>query len=64
MLSSRLSPFPCAKRAGAEAPLEAIQEILGHSDIGTTRRVYALFKPAIRTILGRQSGSGGGGTLA
>jgi site-specific recombinase XerD len=33
------------------APLEAIQEILGHSDIGTTRRVYAHYsKPAIRSI--------------
>lgn len=33
------------------APLEAIQEILGHSDIGTTRRVYAHYsKPSIRTI--------------
>lgn len=36
------------------APLEAIQEILGHSDIGTTRRVYAHYsKPAIRTIFER-----------
>ncbi len=33
------------------APLEAIQEILGHSDIGTTRRVYAHYsKPSIRSI--------------
>ncbi|MBI4675020.1 MAG: tyrosine-type recombinase/integrase [Chloroflexi bacterium] len=36
------------------APLEAIQEILGHSDIGTTRRVYAHYsKPSIRTIFER-----------
>lgn len=36
------------------APLEAIQEILGHSDIGTTRRVYAHYsKPAIRNIFER-----------
>lgn len=36
------------------APLEAIQEILGHSDIGTTRRVYAHYsKPAIRSIFER-----------
>lgn len=36
------------------APLEAIQEILGHSDISTTRRVYAHYsKPAIRTIFER-----------
>lgn len=33
------------------APLEAIQEILGHKDIGTTRRVYAHYsKPTIRNI--------------
>ncbi len=33
------------------APLEAIQEILGHSDISTTRRVYAHYnKPSIRAI--------------
>lgn len=36
------------------APLEAIQEILGHSDIGTTRRVYAHYsKPSIRAIFER-----------
>lgn len=36
------------------APLEAIQEILGHSDIGTTRRVYAHYsKPSIRNIFER-----------
>ncbi len=36
------------------APLEAIQEILGHSDISTTRRVYAHYsKPAIRAIFER-----------
>jgi len=36
------------------APLEAIQEILGHSDIGTTRRVYAHYsKPSIRSIFER-----------
>jgi integrase/recombinase XerD len=36
------------------APLEAIQEILGHSDISTTRRVYAHYsKPAIRAIFDR-----------
>lgn len=36
------------------APIEAIQEILGHSDIGTTRRVYAHYsKPSIRTIFER-----------
>lgn len=33
------------------APLEAIQEILGHSDISTTRRVYAHYsRPSIRAI--------------
>lgn len=38
------------------APLEAIQEILGHADIGTTRRVYAHYsKPAIREIFARTS---------
>lgn len=36
------------------APLEAIQEILGHTDISTTRRVYAHYsKPAIRAIFER-----------
>jgi integrase/recombinase XerD len=36
------------------APLEAIQEILGHSDISTTRKVYAHFsKPKIREIFDR-----------
>lgn len=36
------------------APLEAIQEILGHSDISTTRRVYAHYsKPSIRAIFER-----------
>lgn len=36
------------------APLEAIQEILGHKDIGTTRRVYAHYsKPSIRAIFDR-----------
>lgn len=36
------------------APLEAIQEILGHSDISTTRRVYAHYsRPAIRAIFER-----------
>lgn len=36
------------------APLEAIQEILGHSDIGTTRRVYAHYShPSIRSIFER-----------
>ncbi|MDY7039655.1 MAG: tyrosine-type recombinase/integrase [Chloroflexota bacterium] len=36
------------------APLEAIQDILGHADIGTTRRVYAQYsKPAIREIFAR-----------
>ncbi len=36
------------------APLEAIQEILGHSDISTTRRVYAHYsKPKIREIFDR-----------
>lgn len=36
------------------APLEAIQDILGHSDIGTTRRVYAHYsKPSIRAIFER-----------
>lgn len=35
-------------------PLEAIQEILGHSDIGTTRRVYAHYKKqTIREIFDR-----------
>lgn len=33
------------------APIEAIQEILGHADIGTTRRVYAHYsKPKAREI--------------
>ncbi len=42
------------------APLEAIQEILGHSDIGTTRRVYAHYsKPSIRTIFERTTLSPG-----
>ena len=36
------------------APLEAIQDILGHADISTTRRVYAQYsKPAIREIFSR-----------
>ncbi|HDN81044.1 MAG TPA: hypothetical protein ENG33_11330 [Chloroflexi bacterium] len=36
------------------APLEAIQDILGHSDISTTRRVYAHYsKPRIREIFDR-----------
>jgi integrase len=36
------------------APLEAIQDILGHADISTTRRVYAQYsKPAIREIFAR-----------
>ncbi|MCR4407352.1 MAG: tyrosine-type recombinase/integrase [Anaerolineae bacterium] len=36
------------------APLEAIQDILGHADISTTRRVYAQYsKPAIREIFTR-----------
>jgi len=36
------------------APLEAIQDILGHADISTTRRVYAQYsKPAIRDIFAR-----------
>jgi len=36
------------------APLEAIQDILGHSDISTTRRVYAHYsKPHIREIFDR-----------
>ncbi len=36
------------------APLEAIQDILGHSDISTTRRVYAHYsKPSIRNIFER-----------
>ncbi len=42
------------------APLEAIQEILGHSDIGTTRRVYAHYsKPSIRAIFERTTLSPG-----
>lgn len=33
------------------APLEAIQEILGHSDISTTRKVYAIYsRRAVRDI--------------
>ena len=36
------------------APLEAIQDILGHADISTTRRVYAQYsKPSIREIFTR-----------
>lgn len=36
------------------APLEAIKEILGHADIGTTSRVYAQYsKPALRAIFDR-----------
>lgn len=37
------------------APLEAIQEILGHSDISTTRRVYAHYtkKGTVRAIFDR-----------
>ena len=36
------------------APLEAIQDILGHADISTTRRVYAQYsKPSIRGIFSR-----------
>lgn len=36
------------------APLEAIQDILGHADISTTKRVYAHYsKPRIREIFDR-----------
>jgi len=36
------------------APLEAIQDILGHADISVTRRVYAQYsKPSIRDIFAR-----------
>lgn len=38
------------------APLEAIQEILGHADISTTRRIYAQYsRPAIRAIFEQTS---------
>lgn len=39
-----LRHFRARQMLSEGAPLEAIQEILGHSDIGTTRRVYAQFK--------------------
>lgn len=36
------------------APLEAIQDILGHSDIGTTRKVYAIYsRPSVHEIFER-----------
>ncbi len=36
------------------APLEAIQEILGHSDISTTRKVYAIYsRQSVREIFSR-----------
>jgi len=36
------------------APLEAIQDILGHSDIGTTRKVYAIYsRTSVREIFAR-----------
>lgn len=36
------------------APLEAIQEILGHSDISTTRKVYAIYsRQSVRQIFAR-----------
>lgn len=36
------------------APLEAIQDILGHSDISTTRKVYAIYsRPSVHEIFAR-----------
>ncbi|MGI6207565.1 MAG: tyrosine-type recombinase/integrase [Anaerolineae bacterium] len=38
------------------APLEAIQEILGHSDISTTRKVYAIYSHhSVREIFARNT---------
>ncbi|NPV08963.1 MAG: tyrosine-type recombinase/integrase [Anaerolineae bacterium] len=38
------------------APLEAIQEILGHSDISTTRKVYAIYsRHSVRQIFARST---------
>jgi len=38
------------------APLEAIQEILGHSDISTTRKVYAIYShQSVREIFSRST---------
>lgn len=46
--------YRASQMLDAGAPLEAIQEILGHADIGTTRRVYAHYsKPKVQEIFAR-----------
>lgn len=48
--------FRASQLLNAGVRLEVIQEILGHSDIGTTRKVYAHFdKKAVREIFDRAS---------
>lgn len=61
MLGMNVSPhdfrhFRARQFLNEGAPIEAIQEILGHEDLGTTRRVYAHYsKPSIRAIFERAS---------